>query len=598
MRRCQTNSVFILTLALFFSCLVFGVLGQEKTPVSIAPKEMDKYRLSIEDSVPVSTRLAYIDSFLKAARAIKHDSLIYRGLIRKTWILGKAKQYDSAIAYTHQLYDLAKQNKDTLYLINALTKFGRYYKNNNQLGEAFCYYNQAFTRSRINKDTLQAGGKLLQMSNIQVYLGDYSGAKTTAVDGVKYLGNTKDLRNLSGLYHSISVANREQKNYEEALKYNKRALSLGKDSTSIQVIGIKNILIFKNTKANILADQKKYSEALFILKELASNPIVEQNQKEYARVLANLGLIKWKANNKNKESEEILLEALKIREEIQDIRGLIASNTDLAKYCFDIDKVKALKYAIKAHEYAKKYNDLPSILEALGLIFELKDNVKVEAIDYHTTYTRLNEINQRNREIYAVTKYENAQLTQKNKVLQKERDTGAKWIKAIGVLLVLSLAGVGYYYYRQRLYKKRFLQVLHTAPVVAPAPVPNSKEKTTTIHQDIVDDLLQQLEHFEQQHGYLDPKTNAKDLAKSFGSNTSYLSSVINTYKQKSISQYINDLRIAYAIDKLQSDPTFRKYTVKAISKEVGFNSAEGFSKKFYKKTGIYPSYFIKRLEE
>ena len=35
-----------------------------------------------------------------------------------------------------------------------------------------------------------------------------------------------------------------------------------------------------------------------------------------------------------------------------------------------------------------------------------------------------------------------------------------------------------------------------------------------------------------------------------------------------------------------------------AIAQEVGFNNSESFSKAFYKKTGIYPSYFIKQLEK
>ena len=41
-----------------------------------------------------------------------------------------------------------------------------------------------------------------------------------------------------------------------------------------------------------------------------------------------------------------------------------------------------------------------------------------------------------------------------------------------------------------------------------------------------------------------------------------------------------------------------RKYTIKAIAGEFGFNTSESFSKAFYKKHGIYPSYFLSRLEK
>ena len=37
---------------------------------------------------------------------------------------------------------------------------------------------------------------------------------------------------------------------------------------------------------------------------------------------------------------------------------------------------------------------------------------------------------------------------------------------------------------------------------------------------------------------------------------------------------------------------------VQAIAKESGFNNTESFSKAFYKKTGIKPSYFIRELNK
>jgi AraC-like DNA-binding protein len=48
----------------------------------------------------------------------------------------------------------------------------------------------------------------------------------------------------------------------------------------------------------------------------------------------------------------------------------------------------------------------------------------------------------------------------------------------------------------------------------------------------------------------------------------------------------------------LQKDTTIRKYTIKAIANEVGFNTSEPFAKAFYKKTGLKPSYYIKKLNE
>jgi len=73
---------------------------------------------------------------------------------------------------------------------------------------------------------------------------------------------------------------------------------------------------------------------------------------------------------------------------------------------------------------------------------------------------------------------------------------------------------------------------------------------------------------------------------------------IINHHKEKNFSNYLNDLRIEYVIKELKTNIVLRKYTIEALANEIGFNSSESFSKAFYRKTGIYPSYYIKRLIE
>lgn len=68
--------------------------------------------------------------------------------------------------------------------------------------------------------------------------------------------------------------------------------------------------------------------------------------------------------------------------------------------------------------------------------------------------------------------------------------------------------------------------------------------------------------------------------------------------KKKALAIILTIYESIFVIDKLNEDSIFRKYTVQAIAQEIGFNNSEAFSKAFYKKTGIYPSYFIKELEK
>ena len=108
--------------------------------------------------------------------------------------------------------------------------------------------------------------------------------------------------------------------------------------------------------------------------------------------------------------------------------------------------------------------------------------------------------------------------------------------------------------------------------------------------------LLKKLERFEAKELYLSKNSSLNDVAKKLKTNTSYLSKLVNAHKGKSFTAYITDLRVNYAIRRLKEDKKFRSYTIDSIAREIGFNRSESFSKAFKNRTGLYPSYYIKRL--
>ncbi len=112
----------------------------------------------------------------------------------------------------------------------------------------------------------------------------------------------------------------------------------------------------------------------------------------------------------------------------------------------------------------------------------------------------------------------------------------------------------------------------------------------------IVERIMLKLEQFEKKEYFLHHNISLYKLAKEFKTNPTYISKVINTYKKKNFNTYINDLRIEYTIYQLQKDKKLRNYTIKAIAFEMGFKNVDSFSSAFRKKTGLYPSHFIKQL--
>lgn len=122
-----------------------------------------------------------------------------------------------------------------------------------------------------------------------------------------------------------------------------------------------------------------------------------------------------------------------------------------------------------------------------------------------------------------------------------------------------------------------------------------NRSPNTGLSVELINEILSKLEAFEEREQFLENHT-LPSLAKELNTNGTYLSKVINTYKSTNFSNYLNELRIKYSIKRLHEDRKFRMYTIEAVAKESGYNTAQSFSKAFQKKTGLKPSYFIQQL--
>jgi AraC-like DNA-binding protein len=192
------------------------------------------------------------------------------------------------------------------------------------------------------------------------------------------------------------------------------------------------------------------------------------------------------------------------------------------------------------------------------------------------------------------------QQMDKNDLLSK------KIILAFTILLAISLIVLFFQYYKKTIYKKKFDQIMTGVEDQKLTEVSDDKDKELNtpnniaeleISQEIINGILSGLQQFENQERYLSLNLTLNSLAKELETNSNYLSKVINHYKKRSFSNYLNLLRVNYFIDLAKRDPNIRKFTIKAIANEVGFSNSESFSKAFYKHKGIKPSYFLKELE-
>jgi AraC-like DNA-binding protein len=99
----------------------------------------------------------------------------------------------------------------------------------------------------------------------------------------------------------------------------------------------------------------------------------------------------------------------------------------------------------------------------------------------------------------------------------------------------------------------------------------------------------------EEQHLYREENLSLKSVAGMLNINHQQLSEIINRDLNKSFSTYVNDLKITEAADLLAKEPDF---TVLRIALMAGFNSVRTFNRAFFRKTGVTPMEYKKKIHQ
>ncbi|WP_204344876.1 helix-turn-helix domain-containing protein [Psychroserpens algicola] len=194
-------------------------------------------------------------------------------------------------------------------------------------------------------------------------------------------------------------------------------------------------------------------------------------------------------------------------------------------------------------------------------------------------------------------------LVEKERIINTINDKNQiskKYLSTAAIVLIILVIVVIYYFNENKKNKRKFESLFNKNKDIENTPIQIKSDDTINlnINSDVIDDILLKLETFEKNNDFINSNLTLNSLAKDFETNSKYLSKIVNHYKNKNFSNYLNDLRIDYAVHKLQHENVFRNYTIKAIGNEVGFNSAESFSKAFHKSTGLKPSFFLRQLNK
>ena len=90
------------------------------------------------------------------------------------------------------------------------------------------------------------------------------------------------------------------------------------------------------------------------------------------------------------------------------------------------------------------------------------------------------------------------------------------------------------------------------------------------------------------------PTFNLSRLSELVGSNTTYVSRIINETYGKGLSILLSDLRIKEACRRINNPKRYGQFTLETISASVGFKSRSTFLTAFKRTTGLLPSEYLK----
>ena len=549
---------------------------------------------------------------------------------------------------------LVKKTSDAS--IDYIMKKAEYYLNAGHSDTALVYYMVACNRMNdklSDKDKQQCAMAYLKKGNILYMKGNYAGALSAYFSGLRINNDCKAKHETGRFYNNIANVYCVFGDYVKGLSYYKKGYEFchkyGDKANEYKILT--NMTGVNTAIGNTSAARKYYK-----MSEKVKNPADKENC--YMGIF-NFGLILMAEKNHVKAVEtfnELLAYTLKNK---MQPRYLCSSYIQLYKNYIELgDRDSTLKYLRLCESTAVKHGILHVCLDVLVKYADYYDSVGnyKAASSYRARYQRekdsiydTNEFEAVKNEqlLYEMNKYDeyiaslNAREKERLQTISRQRLTiaGVTVVTAvIGVLLLLVYRQKGKidksyndlfvinrdFVKQQEFTRQRMLELNNRlksseaelaalrasqehsngageAPdtaVATTADDADGKNKTLAISEDMRRKLLDAvIDVMENSTEFCSSDFSLARLATLVGSNSKYVSLVINDTFHKTFKNYVNDYRIRLACLRMADTGTYGSYTLNAIAESVGFKSYTTFVELFRKVVGITPSMYKDKLK-
>ena len=440
--------MFLKKLLYFIIFLFVCTLNAQETNTISVSDSLSFYTLLAEDNkIDLNYRIKNVKKAIEFAHISNQDTTILKTKrLLATLYLNKIARnemgVDSLYILNHENLKIAKKLKDTVALGHISNVMAYCLRNKYQADSAYFYYYNTSKYFESQKMLDQQADAIYYMADIQFEERDYVGCENTAANAIKLYERMPQteltLDNLWGLYNLIAISSDELKLFDKAIEYHYKALSYSdkmKDNYLYNLYSKSNIaLIYK--------ELKQYDNALEIYQELFVNKLLLMEEpSNYALILGDYAHLKHLIGSyPNSEITNMLNEAYKLSDTIQDEASIMSVALNASEYYFDEKIMDSAKYFSNiAYDLGKKTSTNDVILNALKL--KSKIDTTKNSTKYLTEYIKLNDslVNKERaiRNKFARIELETDQLETKNQQITRER----MWLLILsgGLLITLIL---------------------------------------------------------------------------------------------------------------------------------------------------------------
>ncbi|MAU72026.1 MAG: hypothetical protein CML04_08005 [Pseudozobellia sp.] len=356
------NRLIYFVLLCLFSCSPSEHENQNLTIQGETSQVIQNYALAKDRTNPLTIRDSAINKAYLYYRNKHKDTLYPYILYQKNLMHFTKREYDSLQVYHNEFIRLdPKIMRDSLlaeeyYLMGYLESQIR-----QKHFKAFELYTQSKNYFERKKDSLGIAKTLLNLGTIQKNHNDFFGSKETLVEALKYFEEGEGNSLISQCYNTLATNHRKLLNLPDAIEYYNLAIKTAESK--------RDQVLFTNNLAVAHIDNGEFDQAINLLKGIATDSSIIENQKEQARVLDNLAYARWKAG-KNAVVQDFQ-KPLQLRHSVNDRRGLIASYTHLGEFYSERNSTIAGRYFDSVIQLSKVLKMPKAEQDALKFMMDL-----------------------------------------------------------------------------------------------------------------------------------------------------------------------------------------------------------------------------------